>query len=314
MPIPNIPGGHHPAPISGTISSTQSATGVRRIQHGEHGFVLRAAPFRRHRDLHMLARHELGVNHRRGVVAGVGALERGVRHDGGAQLVLRVEIGAPHAFIDHGLEIESGLPLHAHAHLDEDHHDARVLADGPMPFGAQAGVGENLRDGVPRRGALLHVVGAAHGPYEIRRVVVGNVLQGCGDAVNHIGFTNHGHVVPTLKTNWAANLASHGRPWVANPLQSQEIGEMHAACVAGSRDLRLGERLVWPLGRVGARERSGSWVDRSRRGAGRAVCCTICPATARRCSAARRCSTALAAALTLRDPDTPATAAAAAPA
>ena len=103
------------------------------------------------------------------------------------------EIGAPHAFVDHGLEIERRIPAHAHAHLDEHHHDAGVLADGPVSLGAHARIGEYLRDGVAGRRALLHVVGTPHGANEIRRVIVGNVLQGIGNAGDHIGFANHAH-------------------------------------------------------------------------------------------------------------------------
>ena len=42
-------------------------------------------------------------------------------------------------------------------------------------------------------GTLLDLIGAAHGADEIGRVVVGNVLQGVGDARDDIIFANHGH-------------------------------------------------------------------------------------------------------------------------
>src|ERR1700734_2801948 len=51
-------------------------------------------------------------------------------------------------------------------------------------------------------------------------------------------------VNPAVKTNWAANLPSRGQALVANPLQSKEIGDLHAACVESSRAERLGEHLV----------------------------------------------------------------------
>src|ERR1700679_4291798 len=35
---------------------------------------------------------------------------------------------------------------------------------------------------------------------------------------------------PSIKTNWAANLPTRGLSRVANPLQSAEIGDLHAAC------------------------------------------------------------------------------------
>jgi hypothetical protein len=62
-----------------------------------------------------------------------------------------------------------------------------------MTFGAHARIGEYLRDRVARGWALFHVVRTPHGANEIRRVIVGNVLQGIGNAGNYIGFANHGH-------------------------------------------------------------------------------------------------------------------------
>ena len=40
MPMPSMPGGHQPAPIVGTVFSTQSTMRSRRIQHHELGLVL----------------------------------------------------------------------------------------------------------------------------------------------------------------------------------------------------------------------------------------------------------------------------------
>src|SRR5450432_2496367 len=50
-----------------------------------------------------------------------------------------------------------------------------------------------------------------------------------------------------LKTNWAANLPSRGLDQVANPLQSREIGESHAAWVESS-SIRHGDRPVASAG------------------------------------------------------------------
>src|SRR5580693_7799775 len=44
-------------------------------------------------------------------------------------------------------------------------------------------------------------------------------------------------------TNWAANLSTHGRVWLANPLQSEQIGESNA-CVESVAVERAGLRLV----------------------------------------------------------------------
>ena len=112
--------------------------GVGRVQHGEHRLVLGPAAFRGDRDLDGLAGHELGVDHRGRVVAGTGALAGRVRHDRGTQLVVRIEIRAPHALVDHGLEVARGIPTHAHTHFDEHDDDPGILADRPMAFGAEA--------------------------------------------------------------------------------------------------------------------------------------------------------------------------------
>ena len=61
MPMPSMPGGHQPAPIVGTVFSTQSTIESRRVQHRELGLVLRAAALGRDRDVDRVARHELDV-------------------------------------------------------------------------------------------------------------------------------------------------------------------------------------------------------------------------------------------------------------
>jgi hypothetical protein len=95
---------------------------------------------------------------------------------------------------DRGRIVASVDPFHSHPDLDEYHHDARVLADGPVSFGAHAGVGENLRNRIARRGTLFERIGAPHGLDEIGRVIVGNVLQSVGNTRDDIGFADHGHV------------------------------------------------------------------------------------------------------------------------
>ena len=152
-------------------------------------------PLAADRDLDPVARGELGVDDRRSVVAGVGALEGGICDDGGAQRVVRIAVGASHAFVDHRLEIAVRLPAHVHADLDEDHDDSGVLAQGPVALGAEARIGENLCDGVARRWAFLQFIRPAHRLDEIRCVIVGDVLQGIGDAADHVVFAYHGHGV-----------------------------------------------------------------------------------------------------------------------
>ena len=184
---------------------------IRRIQHREHRLVLRSAALRRHGNLECVAECKLRVNHGGCVVARIGTSEGGVGHDGGAQFIVGIEVSAPHAFVDHRVEVTTHIPAHTHADLDEHHHDARVLTDGTVSFGTQSRVGENLCDGIARRRTLLHRVGAAHRLNEIRGVVVGNVLQGVGNARNDIFFANHGHVEPRATKDDLARKSTKSR-------------------------------------------------------------------------------------------------------
>ncbi len=100
-----------------------------------------------------------------GVVLGVLAGAGGVGEERGAELVVGIEIGAAHAFVDHVLQVECGcaaigaFEADVHADFDEDVDDAGVLADGAMAFGAHAAVDEDLRHGVFGGVGLLALVG-----------------------------------------------------------------------------------------------------------------------------------------------------------
>ncbi len=91
MPTPSIPGGHHPAPISGTISNTQSATESDGFSMANMDLFSEPPPFAATVISTSSPAVELGVDHRGRVVAGIGPLERRVGHDGRAQLVLGIE-------------------------------------------------------------------------------------------------------------------------------------------------------------------------------------------------------------------------------
>jgi hypothetical protein len=97
----------------------------------------------------VVARDDLEVDHRRGVVLGVLAGAGRVGQHRGAQRVVRVGVGAAHALVDHLLDAHGGVrPGDLHADLDEHHADARVLADRAVALGGHPRVGEDLRDGV----------------------------------------------------------------------------------------------------------------------------------------------------------------------
>src|SRR5207248_6470986 len=71
--------------------------------------------------------------------------------------------------------------------------DAGVLADRALALRAHARVGEDLRDRILRRRRLLGRVCRAERLDVIQRVVIRNVLQGVGDAVDEIALADYGH-------------------------------------------------------------------------------------------------------------------------
>ncbi len=135
------------------------------------------------------------MDHRGRVVAGVLSRADGRIDDGCPQHVVRVGIGAPHALVDHVLQTLVGFPFNVHADAHVDHHDTGVLADGPAALGAHARVHQDLRHGVLRRRRLLALIGLAQRTDVIQRMVVRDVLQRVGDALNEIFFLYGGHDV-----------------------------------------------------------------------------------------------------------------------
>ena len=85
-------------------------------------------------------------------------------------------VGDPH--FDAG---RKALEAHVHADLGEHVDDAGVLADRPVPGRAHTAVGQDLRDRVLRRCALLALVGTGEVGDVVGGVVVADVLQRGGD-------------------------------------------------------------------------------------------------------------------------------------
>ncbi len=166
---------------------------VGGVEHGQLGFVFRATALGRHLHIHGVARHHLHMDHGGGVVLGIAPRTGGIFEDGGAQYVIRVRVGAAHTFIDHIRYRQGGIPAHVHANFQEHGHNTGVLADGPVALGAHTGINQDLRHRILGGGVLLHLPGAVHGLYEVQRVIVGNELQGVGDAVDKIILTDNGH-------------------------------------------------------------------------------------------------------------------------
>src|SRR5690606_24736090 len=159
--------------------------GVGGIEHHELALGLRAAALGRDDHVHLVARHDLDVDHGRGVVAGVQALAGRVGQDRGAQLVVRVVVGAAHALVDHVLHAHGRVvPAHVHADLQEHGDDAGVLADRAVAFGAHARVDQDLRHRVLGRGRFLALPGGGEVADVVDRVVVADVLQRVGDGLD----------------------------------------------------------------------------------------------------------------------------------
>ena len=102
------------------------------------------------------------------------------------------EVGAAHALVDHLLHRQRRVPAHVHADLEEHHGDAGVLADRAVALGAHARVDQNLGDGVLGGRALLALVGCGQRLDVVDRVVVADVLEGVGDALDEIFLTDGG--------------------------------------------------------------------------------------------------------------------------
>src|SRR5581483_12042173 len=92
-----------------------------------------------------------------------------------------------------GRRAGSAGPADVHADLHEYGHDACVLADRPTPFGAHAAVGENLSDRILRGRTLLELVGPPERGDVVERMVVADVLQGVGYALDEIFLFNDRH-------------------------------------------------------------------------------------------------------------------------
>ncbi len=104
MPMPSMPGGHQPAPILGSFSSTQSTTLSDGLSIANLDLFSEPPPLAATVTSTVFAGHHLDFDDGRRVVLGVHAPEDRRRDDRGAQPVLGEEIGAAHALVDHLLK------------------------------------------------------------------------------------------------------------------------------------------------------------------------------------------------------------------
>src|SRR3546814_105936 len=129
MPIPSMPGGHQPAPIVGTVFSTQSTIESDGLSIANFDF-LRAATLGRDDHVHRIARHHLDVHHARRVVAGVAAAPGRAGPHPGAPLVVRVPVGAAPAPLGPVLPAPCCLlPAPVHSDPPDTRSESTFLAD-----------------------------------------------------------------------------------------------------------------------------------------------------------------------------------------
>ena len=110
MPMPSMPGGHQPAPMVGTVLSTQSTTESEGLSMANLLLASEPPPLAATVTSTVVPWTSSTVTHGGGVVFGVVALAGGVGLERGAELVVGVEIGAAHAFVDHLLHVRRSSP------------------------------------------------------------------------------------------------------------------------------------------------------------------------------------------------------------
>ena len=134
------------------------------------------------------------MNDCRGVVFGIGALASWISQNRGTQDVFRQIVSLTHALVDHVIQAHGGaFPADIHANLDEHRYDASILADRPMPRGTHTRIDQNLRNGIFSGLRLFTLIGFMHCLNEVDGVIIGNVLQRIGYALDQIILFDNGH-------------------------------------------------------------------------------------------------------------------------
>ena len=167
---------------------------VRRVEHHHLRLVLGATTLGRDLELDAVTGHYLIVDHRRGVVLGIGPLAGRVGQNGSTQHVLGQVIGASDTFIDHVIQAHGRtIPTDIHPHSGKHGDNTGILTDRPVTGSTHTGVNQNLRHGIAGRLGLLPLIGLMHRLNEINRVIIGNVLQRIGYTLDHIILFDNSH-------------------------------------------------------------------------------------------------------------------------
>ncbi len=157
MPIPNIPGGHQPAPMPGTVFKTQSTTESEGLSMAKRLLASDPPPL----EATVTSTSPPSTSSTTTIAGVLSPVLRRVKAGSSRMLgrrtlsALRQASRTPSSTISCMVIMPAmpGCPFDVHADLDEGGDDAGVLADGTVAFGAHAGVDEDLRDGVLGGGA-----------------------------------------------------------------------------------------------------------------------------------------------------------------
>ena len=197
MPMPSMPGGHQPAPIVGTVLTTQSTIESDGFSIASLDLFSEPPPLAAI-SISTVSPSTSSMWMTAGVLSPVffRAPAGSARIDARSTLS-GVRVGAPDALVDHRRDVHAGLRLPAHVHADahERRHDAGVLADRAMAFGAHARVDEDLRHRVLGGLGLLALPGGVHRVDVVLRVVVGHELEGVGDALDQVVLADGAHAL-----------------------------------------------------------------------------------------------------------------------
>ena len=169
---------------------------VRRDEHREAGFVLRAEALRSHRDFQLVAGDELRVNDARCVVARVLAVEQRLRHDGFPEIAFRVTLAD--ARVD-GIFQKPPLDVDVLPDLDEDDGQSRVLAIGTILGSRDFGVLDDLVEHILADRRFFRFATLFQSLVNVVRQIVGCFLAKLGNGLGDFGCLDSTHNKPPLK-------------------------------------------------------------------------------------------------------------------
>src|SRR5690606_34944707 len=115
------------------------------------------------------------------------------------------------AFVTHIFHAHVAFELHVHTDGEEHGDDTGILTDRTVAHGAHTGVDQNLCHGVFGSLGFFTLVGFVNSLNEIFRVVVRNVLQCIGDALDQVFLLDHRHGRSLSSARGSKNAHGGGR-------------------------------------------------------------------------------------------------------